>query len=299
MKKYIDEDFDSLGEGQNYYQHVTLSNIVNDFMLAEVGDGMLIPHVKQQLVEFHAQRAIQELNYDTLQSVKSREYQVEGDLFIKLPQDFIHTVGVFWLDDNGLKHYMNERVDSGNPEAPLYDDDGNYLYDENGTRLDANISTSLNEYNDRASKESFSTYLNYFAGSFENEELYDRYYGYYGRRYGADPKHLNVNGTYVHDKAEHLIYIESTFTNRQIVLDYISDGLGDFDTIKVHKFAEEAVYSYIRFKLIYGQRNMPLYEKQMAKKEYSISKRRAKHRLSQLGQSLADTFRGKSKWIKH
>ena len=44
---------------------------------------------------------------------------------------------------------------------------------------------------------------------------------------------------------------------------------------------------------------MPLYEKQMAKKEYAISKRRAKHRLSQLGQSLADTFRGKSKWIKH
>ena len=299
MKKYTDQDFDSLDEGQNYYQHVKLADIVNDFMLAEVGEGMLIPHVKKQLVEFHAQRAIQEFSYDTLRTVKSREYELDGNISFGLPQDFVNIVGVFWLDGNGYKHYMNERKVSGNPEAPLYDSEGGYIYDAEGNRLDANSSTSLTSYNAKSDAEASSVFYNYFAGSFENEDLYDRYYSYYGRRFGADPRHLNINGTYVHDNNEHLVFIDTGFTDRTIVLDYVSDGIGSFDTIKVHKFAEEAVYGYIRFRLVYGQRNMPLYEKQMAKKEYAIAKRRAKHRLSGLGQALEEAFKGKSKWIKH
>ena len=298
MIKYTDQSFDSLGEEQNYYQHVKLSEIVNDFMLAEVGEGMILPAVKQQLVEYHAQRGIQELNYDTLRSVRSREYVLDGDISFGLPQNLIKPVGVYWLDDNGLKHYMNERVISGNPEAPLYDNDGGYLYDEEGNRLDANISTSITTFNQN-SERSVNDFNNYLAGSFENEELYDRYYSYLGRRYGADPKNLNINGTYVYDREEHVIYIDTSFTHRVIVLDYVTDGLGDFETIKIHKYAEEAIYAYIRFKLVYGKRDMPLYEKQLAKKEYSIAKRRAKHRLSQLGEALSKALKGQAKWIKH
>ena len=297
MIKYGDQVFDSLGEGQDYYQHVMLVDIVNDFMLAEIGEGMLLPSVKQQLVEYHAQRAIQELNYDTLRSVKSREYILDGDISFGLPQNLIKPVGVYWLDDNGVKHYMNERIESGNPEAPLYDSDGGYLYDLDGTRLDANMSTSITDFN-AASENSLTDYNNYFAGSFENEYLYDRYYIYYGRRYGADPKELNYNGTYVYDRKEHVIYIDTSFSDKVIVLDYVTDGLGDFETIRVHKYAEEAIYAYIRFKLVYGKRDMPLYEKNLAKKEYSIAKRRTKHRLSQLGEALNKALKGQAKWIK-
>ena len=298
MIKYTDQSFDALGEGQNYYQHVKLSEIVNDFMLAEVGEGMLLPAVKQHLVEYHAQRAIQELNYDTLRSVKSREYILDGDISFGLPQDLIKPVGVYWLDDNGIKRYMNERVISGNPEAPLYDGEEGYLYDEEGTRLDANTSTSLNRYN-TTSENNVDDYNNYFAGSFQNEDLYNRYSFYYGRRYGADPEELNINGTYIYDRTEHLVYIDTNFTDRMIIVDYVTDGLGDFDTIKVHKYAEEAIYAYIRFKLVYGKRDMPLYEKNLAKKEYSIAKRRTKHRLSQLGEALNKALKGQAKWIKH
>ena len=299
MKKYTDKAFDSLDEGQNYYQHVKLSEIVNDFMLAEVGEGMLIPAVKQQLVEFHAQRAIQELSYDTLKSVKSREYLMEGDIYFNLPQDLIKPIGLFWLDETGVKHYMNERVISGNPESPLYDDNQNYLYDQEGNRLDSATSDSVLDWNKRTETDSYD-FNNYFVGSFQTEGIYERYFtAYYGRRYGADPSELNINGTYVYDKEEHAIYVDTNFTDRTIVLDYLTDGLGDFDTIRIHKLAEEAVYGYIRYKLIYGKRDMPLYEKQLAKKEYSIAKRRTKHRLSQLGEALNKALKGQAKWIKH
>ncbi len=81
----------------------------------------------------------------------------------------------------------------------------------------------------------------------------------------------------------------------------MSDGLSDdVNMIRVHKFAEEAIYAYVRFKLVYSQRDMPLYEKQLVKKEYVVAKRRAKHRLSSLRPegSLYQAMLGKMKWIK-
>ena len=54
------------------YQFVSLENIISNFMISYVGEGKIIPKVKRTDVLFHAKRALQELSYDTLKSIKSQ-----------------------------------------------------------------------------------------------------------------------------------------------------------------------------------------------------------------------------------
>ena len=283
-----------------YYQHILLSEIITNFMASEVTEGMMLANTSQRLVEYHAQRAVQELTYDTLRTVKSFSYNLDGDLSVPLPQEAVGIVGVFWADDLGYKHPMTQRRFSGNPEQPLEDSDGNYMYDENGNRLNAQNSDLVTNFNSRQDSIGADEFYNYYAGSFENDELYDRYYSYYGRRFGSEPSQTNINGSYLFDEQAGVVFIDTNYSNATIVIDYVSDGLGDdVSMIRVHKFSEEAIYMYIKWKLVSSKMGMPLYEKQLAKKEYAACKRRAKHRLSTLqGIDIFQAMLNKQKWIK-
>ena len=55
-------------EDSGDYQFVTLENIINQFIIAYVGQDKIIPKARRADVAFHAQRAIQELSYDTFKS---------------------------------------------------------------------------------------------------------------------------------------------------------------------------------------------------------------------------------------
>ena len=53
------------------YQFTSLATMVNQFMIAYVGEDKTISNIRKADVAFHAQRAIQELSFDTLISTKS------------------------------------------------------------------------------------------------------------------------------------------------------------------------------------------------------------------------------------
>ena len=296
--RFTDNQYD-MGGNNGYYQHTRLSEIVSNFMVQETSEGMMLSGVSQTLVEYHAQRGMQELSYDTLRSVKSFAFSPEGSISVPIPQDAVGVVGVSWADDNGYKHPMIERRHSGNPETPLIDSSGDYMYDMEGNRLNAQSSNLVEDYNNRRQNVG-SSFYNYYGGAFANDDLYERYYSYEGGRYGAEPSELNANGTYVFDIEEGLIYIQQEFNMREIIVDYVSDGLGDdLTNIRIHKFAEDALYMYIKHKIISSKMNMPLYEKQLAKKEWGAARRNAKHRLSGISpEKIYNVLLNKTKWIK-
>ena len=62
-------------EGSNHgnYQFTSLENIINQFIIAYVGENKIISKVKRTDVVFHAQRALQELSFDTFKSTKAQE----------------------------------------------------------------------------------------------------------------------------------------------------------------------------------------------------------------------------------
>ena len=59
-------------ESQNY-QFVSLVDIINQFMIGYVGEDKIISKIKRSDVGFFAQRAMQELSFDTFKSCKYME----------------------------------------------------------------------------------------------------------------------------------------------------------------------------------------------------------------------------------
>ena len=98
---------DAVGEAveENYdsYAYTALSEIINNFIIAYVGNGKLIPSAKRTDIIFHAKRAMQEFSYDTLQSTKSQELNVPPSLSVVIPQDYVNYVKASWIDALGVK----------------------------------------------------------------------------------------------------------------------------------------------------------------------------------------------------
>ena len=65
----VEDNYDS-------YSYIKLNDVINNFQVAYVGTGKLIPSCKRTDIIFHAKRGLQEFSYDTLNSVKSQELNI-------------------------------------------------------------------------------------------------------------------------------------------------------------------------------------------------------------------------------
>ncbi len=277
------------------YQYVNFKDLVNNFMVAYVGEGKIITKIKRPDVNFHAQRALQELSYDTLRSTKSQEVDVGSSLTIPLPHDYVNYVKMSWVDRNGLENLIHpsrvtsnplsiiqsETEDANNNYPCTFDSDGNLQTSENSstwTKYKSNVSEDSDDDNDSEPDTSL------------NE----------GRRYGLDPEFSQSKGVFFIDALKGRIHFSSNISGKTITIKYISDTLATEDEMKVHKFAEEAVYKYIAHAILATRANTPEYLVARFKKERFAEIRKAKLRLSNLkSEELAQIMRGKSKQIKH
>ena len=121
-----------------------------------------------------------------------------------------------------------------------------------------------------------------------------------GKRYGLDPQHSQVNGSYYIDCREGKIHFSSNISGKTVILKYISDSLGTDDEMQVHKFAEEAVYKWIAYGCLAARIDVPEYIIRRYKRERFAETRKAKLRLSNIKlEEITQILRGKSKQIKH
>jgi hypothetical protein len=88
----------------------------------------------------------------------------------------------------------------------------------------------------------------------------------------------NANGTFHIDTRQGRIHFSSDNASRVIMLEYISDGLeySNESDIKVTKLAEEALYNFVNYHLMFPLSGVPLYEKNEAKKGWTSSYQNAK-----------------------
>ena len=116
------------------YQFVSLKDIINQFMVIYVGEDKIIPKAKRLDVAFHAQRALAELSFDTLKSVKAQEVTVPASLQMILPQDYVNYTKISTVDSAGIKHLLYPASKTSNPQSsPLQDADGNFTLQAVGT----------------------------------------------------------------------------------------------------------------------------------------------------------------------
>lgn len=293
----------TVNENYGSYAYITLNDIINNFLIAYVGQDKLIPSVKRTDVLFHAKRGLQEFSYDTLKSIKSQELTIPPSLSVVIPQDYVNYTAVSWIDQLGVKRpiYPANNLHKNPYEIPVQDDAGIPTQDSVGDNLEGTsiINDRWNAANVVFINGAWSLYdynqgLDYWG--------YDNggYVNYYGEQYGLDGKYAQYNGWFTIDHREGKISFSSNLTGALILLEYISDGLAyDLDT-KVPKMAEEALYAHILHAIIASRINQPEYVIQRLKRERSAKLRNAKIRLSNIKlEEITQVMRGKSKWIKH
>ena len=286
---------------QNYgsYAYTRLGDLVNNFLVAFVGAGKLIPSVKRTDVIFHTKRAIQEFSYDTLRSVNAQELTVPKNLSVVIPQDYVNYVELSWVDTQGVKRIIYPTTLTSNPsEMPVQDNKGVPIQDSFNNNIDG---TSLTE--ERWRNNIYRDITNIEGNSIVSYDYYyangGNMYGY-GQLYGLQPELANTNGWFTINEREGKFSFSADLVDRILLLQYISDGLSnDLDT-RVPKMAEEAVYAYLKHAILASRINQPEYIIQRLKKEASAKLRNAKIRLSNIkSNEIVQIMRGKSKWIKH
>lgn len=302
---YGNQDAFGTAVNDNYgsYGYITLDDIINNFLIAYVGQDKLIPSVSRTDVLFHAKRGLQEFSYDTLKSIKSQELTVPPSLSVVIPQDYVNYTAVSWIDALGVKRpiYPANNLHVSPKEVPIQDDAGIPTQDDIGDNLEG---TSV--INQRWA----ATDVIYLNGAwtvadyndFPNMYAYDGW-GWgssWGADYGMETKYSQQNGWFNIDPRSGKMSFSSNLANVLILLEYVSDGLAyELDT-KVPKMAEEALYAHILCAIISNRINQPEYVVQRLKRDRSAKLRNAKIRLSNIKMTeFIQVMRGQSKWIKH
>ena len=273
------------------YQFIYLDDIITNFIIAYVGEDKIISKIRRTDVAFHAQRAMQELAYDTARSEKSQEIEVAPNLMMPLPHDYVNYVKLSWVDDSGIERIIYPTSKTSNPLPLLQDSDYEYTFDNNGNLLTANESETWKKFRAASATE---------EEDFSNLEDNTSYTQLFGQRFGIDPQHAQSNGLFFIDPIKSKIFFSSDLVNKIVTLKYISDGVATIEEMKVHKFVEEAMYKSIAHAILATRANTPEYLVARFNKEKFAAVRTAKLRLSNLKlEELTQVMRGKSKQIKH
>lgn len=279
----IDYYADSTKYGE--YQYVSLNDMVTNYILNYTGDDKLINNVSRYNVLFHFKRGLQELNYDALKEVKSLMLEIGEDLTFVLPNDYVNHVRVSWLDDNGKFRPMLTNNKSALATEYLQDNEYDIIFDNDGYPITTD-SDSID----------FSLSNNTDYNIYECDKDYVT-----GAQFYLDGSVANVNGIFMINKRAGVIEFSSNVVGKQIILEYISDGLeyGNSTDVKINKLAEQALYDYVSFVLLDTKIGVQEYIVTRYRKKYRSSRKLAKSRIDGFRYNeLLQVLRGKANWIK-
>lgn len=254
------------------YQFVGLEDIVNNFINTYLGDDTLLGHIGRDKVIYQAKSGIREFTFSILNQPKAIELELTDTYNIILPPDFVSYIRISWVDRvTGKIRPLSVNRHAPLATAYLQDNKASILFDNDGNILEG--TTMLEAYNDALVNppiEQSSPLLIFpnfgFATRYDIEQ-----------QWNLDTAR-NYNGTFSINNNR--IHFSTDNKDRIILLEYISDGLaGEESEMKVHKFAEEALYSYINYNLCKNSIRIPNYEKINVKKEYDRLYRNARVKL--------------------
>ena len=305
--------YGSSGDHGNY-RYISLIDILHSFRAAYVGKDKICERVIDTDITFHAIRAVQELSYDTLKSVKDWEIEVPSTLVMVMPVDYINYVKLTWSDNAGIERVIYPTSKTSNPR------------DITESTEDWGGFTISGASDDLASDEESDTWDNYKSsggptntgsahlhGGTSHRHYNEHSHGDGGylvnTRYGLDPQFAQTNGSFYIDEEQGKFHFSSNLSGKTLILNYISDGIVtnsdnhaqlDLDNTLVPKLAEEAIYKHILFGVLMARRDTNPNILAEIKKQKFAETRKAKLRLSNIKlEELTRIMRGGSKIIKH
>lgn len=266
------------------YQYVTLKEVVDGMLLESSDPDSFIKNVSRTLILLHAKNGISELTADISKDVKGLELEIGSDLQFKLPQNFLNWVRVSLVKDGMLLPLdINNQVNI----APTYLQDHDYelLFDNNGDVIEAD--------GHNAAATPFKRYV--FNKDYVNSTEV--------ARFELDTSKISKHGEFSIDRRRGVIFLSSDLEGKNIVLEYITDGLDEDlinnEEITIHKFLKEPLRRWIYWNIIDTRRNVDKMEKRKAQKAYNGAKTVAMNRLSDFRvQDVLKAIRSRGVWVK-
>jgi hypothetical protein len=243
---------------------VSVEQIVNDLVLTMDGDDFA-NNANATVLRNYALRGIRELGFDIMKRIKSLKLDINTDNdTVELPDDFVDYTKIGIVGGDGLIYVFGENKNqnmamqyktdaSGNP----IDSDSDGVYD----REDAKFISSA--------RGTMSDFESYTFRNFLYEGNIGRAYGIGGGKYSGE---FRIN--YEQNRIE----LYSTSQYDEVVIEYIADEARSTNP-SIHIYAENALRSYIYYRLVERKANVPMGEKMRARQEYYNERRLANARL--------------------
>lgn len=248
---------------------VKLSQIINDFLITLDGDDFG-SSVSDIAIRNIALRGIREFGFDISKKVKSIKRSIESNNTVTLPDDYVdlNRIGVVGAEGVVFSLVENKNI---NYSRTLDPDDTTEVFDSQPLNITANQIKDRIDSKGGNNNASVDNDFDFFV--FQNY----LYQGGEGRMYGAGGAYSR--GHYRINLDQNRIEIEINTNETEVVLEYVADEARAGDP-EVHVYQEEALRSYIYYKLIERKSNVPASEKARAKAEYYNERRKANARMS-------------------
>lgn len=279
-------------------QHkVKLSQVIGDFKLTMDGDDYA-SNVSDVALRNFALRGVREIGFDLGKKIKSIKLPIASNNSVALPNDFVDMSKIGIVDEDGVLrvfgnnkyiNYSRKYSASDAGVATVLSIDNQYV---TPTDLSESGSSSTTDYDggdhviasnkvlDTESSKGSTT------GASDDPDAGDLsfyifenylYQGGVGRLYGFGGGH--TPGEYRLNLDENRIEIDTNNDYTEVVLEYVADEARSVDP-EVHAYAEEALRSYMYYKIVERKASVPSNEKARARAEYYNERRKANARLS-------------------
>jgi len=248
---------------------ISIDQVVNDFVITLDHDDY-VSDVPDTTLRAFALRGVREMGFDMLKRVRSLKLPVNTNATVDLPDDFVDMIKIGVVGDDGLVYVFGENKNINFSQKYRSINGVNIDSDADGVfdREDSKSSTlGGGTSNTEDVSDGFGSYVfrNYVYGSTEGQ-----LYGLGGGLY---------RGEYRINNDQNRIEIDTNTDVQEVVIEYICDeALSTNPTI--HVYAEEALRSYIYYKLVERKGSVPANEKARARQEYYNERRKANARLN-------------------
>jgi hypothetical protein len=256
---------------------VSLRQLIDDFIVTMDSDDY-ISNVSDVAIRNIALRGIREFGFDVSSRVRSIKRTIESNSTIILPEDYVDLVKIGVVDSDGILRVLGQNKNL-NYSRKLTTADSTSDSDQGPLNIDANLIRNREDDKDAtAGSDSGNGDLDHFI--FENY----LFQGGIGRLYGLGGGHLA--GEYRVNLDQNRIEIDTDSGSSEVVLEYIADEARSTNPV-IHVYAEEALRSYMYYKLCERKSTVPANEKARARQEYYNDRRLAKARLSNFSKEEA------------
>ena len=274
--------FEDVSEsGMNY---VTLNELIGDYKITMDSDDYAA-NVSDAAIRNFALRGIREFGFDVTSRIKSLKLSIDSsNNTVSLPDDYVDLIKIGVIVGDGIIRTLGENKPLNYSRKYEVDASG-VATSETSDSEEGPLNIEANEILDRqddktptSGSDGDSGDLDYYV--FENY----LYQGGLGRLYGVGGG-ARV-GDYRINLDQNRIEIDTNSGTSEVVIEYIADEARSTNPV-IHVYAEEALRSYIYYKICERKSTVPANEKARARSEYYNERRKANSRLSNFSKTEA------------